>query len=507
MTFRRLIALAVAAWLALASIPGLDPGTARASQGSGCMPTSGVVSGLTFAQDVNAAIAALISSNSGSSVPVTDCSTATIQGQIWLDTTNSQYKAIKFYDGANSLILGWLDITNHLMTSPIGGGSVSSTIASASTVDLGSVNQAYVTVTGSTGPITSFGSSAQVGTEHTIIFASTPTVTYNATSMILPGTATLTVAAGDVWKAVYLGGGNWRVISINAASGSPLVPVPTGTVLQWVGFTLPTGFIYANGQSLNPVGTYANLDATINVNESGSMVSTSNVITGLASTANLGVGYGACAASGIPANATITSIDSASQIHISANATATQTISIRFAPNGCVGGGSPSFNAPNYNGRLIAGIDGIGGSSLTNLMSDCTASTVMSGACGAQTKTIAQANLPNFSPTFTGNAVTPTFTGNAVTPVFTGTQQTWSTNQTNIGQGNAGGVTAGGGGDLVSNFSTATVTITPAGTIGAVTPSGTIGAITPSGTISALGSGTPIDVLNPIRMVAVIIKY
>ena len=46
---RHLIALA---WLALAS-------PAIATQGTGCMPTTGTVSGLTMAQDINAAIAAL----------------------------------------------------------------------------------------------------------------------------------------------------------------------------------------------------------------------------------------------------------------------------------------------------------------------------------------------------------------------------------------------------------------------------------------------------------------
>lgn len=62
------------------------------------MPTTGTVSGLTFAQKINAAIAALISGNSGATAPATDCAETPIKGQTWLDTSVTPYVERR-YDG------------------------------------------------------------------------------------------------------------------------------------------------------------------------------------------------------------------------------------------------------------------------------------------------------------------------------------------------------------------------------------------------------------------------
>lgn len=85
----------------------------------------------------------------------------------------------------------------------------SGTIASAATTDLSTVNDNYINVTGSTGPITSFGT-LTAGIVKILKFASTPTITYNATSMILVTLASKTYAAGDVSVFRSEGSGNWR---------------------------------------------------------------------------------------------------------------------------------------------------------------------------------------------------------------------------------------------------------------------------------------------------------
>lgn len=94
-------------------------------------------------------------------------------------------------------------------------------VASASTTDLGAVASANLRITGTT-TINSFGTSAS-GLTREIRFAGALTLTYNATSMILPGVTSITTAANDTCVAVSLGSGNWIVVSYTRASGAALV--------------------------------------------------------------------------------------------------------------------------------------------------------------------------------------------------------------------------------------------------------------------------------------------
>ena len=185
-----------------------------ASQGSGCIPNSGTLSGLSLVTDINAAVAALISSNSGTSAPATDCTAAAIKGQLWLNTSTAPNQ-LEVYDGSNWVVIASLDLTNHLWLPVIGGGVAN--IASASTVDLGSVPQTALTVTGTT-TITGFGSSMLAGQVKVVTFAGALTLTYNATSMILPAAANYTTAAGDMAIVTALGSGNFSLI-IQKANG------------------------------------------------------------------------------------------------------------------------------------------------------------------------------------------------------------------------------------------------------------------------------------------------
>ena len=94
------------------------------------------------------------------------------------------------------------------------------TVASASTVSLGAQTSDKVYITGTT-TITSFGA-ALGGTRRTVRFEGALTITYNATSMLLPGSVDILTEAGDTLEAVCISTGNWRVISYNRASGAPL---------------------------------------------------------------------------------------------------------------------------------------------------------------------------------------------------------------------------------------------------------------------------------------------
>jgi hypothetical protein len=98
------------------------------------------------------------------------------------------------------------------------------TIASAATVNIGAATANYLQVTGTT-TITAFDT-IQAGTERTLEFASSLMVTHNASSLILPGSASITVSAGDTMILRSEGSGNWRcIVYQQAASLAPASPL------------------------------------------------------------------------------------------------------------------------------------------------------------------------------------------------------------------------------------------------------------------------------------------
>lgn len=133
------------------------------------------------------------------------------------------------------------------------------TIASATTTDLGTSNSENIIITGTT-TITGFGTVA-AGVVNKIRFSGILTLTYNATSMILPGLVSKTTAANDCAEVMSLGSGNWIVTKYTMASGAALVGRQTGTVVATTSGTvhdftgLPSGIreiiLMLNGVSLD----------------------------------------------------------------------------------------------------------------------------------------------------------------------------------------------------------------------------------------------------------------
>jgi hypothetical protein len=95
------------------------------------------------------------------------------------------------------------------------------TIASASTVNIGAAAGNYVLISGTT-TITAFDTIAQ-GAMRLVEFQGALTLTYNATSLILPGAASITTAAGDTANFISEGAGNWRCLNYSPASGKAVV--------------------------------------------------------------------------------------------------------------------------------------------------------------------------------------------------------------------------------------------------------------------------------------------
>ncbi|MDX8438341.1 hypothetical protein [Mesorhizobium australafricanum] len=105
-------------------------------------------------------------------------------------------------------------------------------MASAATVNLANSTGTLINVTG-TVTITALGTIA-AGAERVLVFAGALTLTHNATSLILPGAANITTAAGDIAVMRSLGGGNWRCIGYQRANGQPIgaLTQPTLTLKQ-----------------------------------------------------------------------------------------------------------------------------------------------------------------------------------------------------------------------------------------------------------------------------------
>lgn len=102
-------------------------------------------------------------------------------------------------------------------------------IASAGTVDLTTSTGRLVHITGTTG-ITAITLAS--GYVRDIVFDGILTITHHATTLILPGGANITTAAGD--RATFRGdgSGNTRCIHYTRANGFPLFGVATQTLME-----------------------------------------------------------------------------------------------------------------------------------------------------------------------------------------------------------------------------------------------------------------------------------
>lgn len=405
----RILAAGVA-WLALAS-------PVFAAQGSGCMPTTGQVSGLTMAQKINDAIAAITSAFSGASAPATDCSAAPAKGQFWVNTSQSP-NLLQQYDGTSWIVLGAIDSANHLWSPPVGGGVAS--VTAATTTDICAAPAAVQNITGTT-TITSFGTGCVIGLRKTLLFNSATPLTYNATSLILPGQASYTANPGDVADAIYLGAGNWRIIAITRIDGSAVTnpSTPIGTVLYGQWGTIPAKTLYGTGQAISRASYPDYLAASTRV-QTGTLTAGNTTITSVANTAGLGAGM-PLEGVGIPSGTTIVSVTSSTILMSGTGATANGSQSIRaFITGYGTGGDSTTVGVTDCRGKTIAGRD----PSAVNL----DAASALNSSQGAKSRTIAQGHLPNVGLSV---SVSGTVSGTVV--------------GSNVNQGYGGSSTGGGG--------------------------------------------------------------
>lgn len=135
----------------------------------------------------------------------------------WSSTAASNLPANSAAVGPNTLADNQRVIQAVVRAALAGDG----TIASATTTDLSTVNDGDITVSGTT-TITGFGT-LTAGIKKILTFSGALTLTHNATSLILPGAANITTAAGDVAIMRSLGSGNWKCIAFQPAAGNAKV--------------------------------------------------------------------------------------------------------------------------------------------------------------------------------------------------------------------------------------------------------------------------------------------
>jgi hypothetical protein len=137
-----------------------------------------------------------------------------------------------------------------------------STLAAAATVNLSLATGNFVHVSGTTA-ITSFGT-LPAGSRFILYFEDAVVVTYNATTLIIPGAANITTTAGDCMMLISEGSGSWRVVGYFPGTGLPVGTVTAVTAsapLSSTGGNAPD--ISLNTVSPDPSGSFTSADITV----------------------------------------------------------------------------------------------------------------------------------------------------------------------------------------------------------------------------------------------------
>lgn len=294
-------------------------------------------------------------------------------------TTAASYPATNSYIALASITGGAITdarTRSKFVANKMGGlleFSLSTGIAGAATVDLGTATGNTVHVTGSGATITSFGSTTQVGAIVNGIFDGTNTLTHNGTSLILPGGANISTSAGDMFVATCEAAGNWRVTYQKANGASISTSTITGEIRMWPLNVAPSGFLVCAGTAVSRA-TYSSLFATI-VPSLGTFtvtIATPGVISLTAHGMNIGDSFYVTTTGATPTGLTVNTLYyviaagygansfqfSATRGGAAVNTTGSQsgTHTMRYCPYG-LGDGSTTFNVPNMKGSTPVGLD------------------------------------------------------------------------------------------------------------------------------------------------------
>lgn len=169
---------------------------------------------------------------------------------------------------------------------------------------------------------------------------------------------------------------NWRWIN------PPQLPV--GASISYRGIGIPAGFLWEDGSAYSRT-TFARLFGFLTRALSGNITSGLPQVTAIPSTTDLQPGF-YVSGTGIPSGARILTVDSGSQVTLTANATSTQTPSaLTFSPYP-LGDGTTTFNVPDSRRRVDVGAGGAGTATL---------GAAVGAIGGAETHTLTIAEMPS----------------------------------------------------------------------------------------------------------------
>jgi microcystin-dependent protein len=278
---------------------------------------------------------------------------------------------------------------------PAGLFPATADVASASTCNIGGAASSQVRITGTT-TITAFDNVA-AGIVREGYFQGALTLTHNASALILPGSANITTAANDTFRALSLGSGNWIVLAYHKADGTAVVSAgggggpAVGSVVPFAGLAAPSGYLFCYGQNVSRT-TYATLFAALRSSASVTLtIASPCVVTwnshGLKAGDPVVFRTTGALPTGITAGTTYyviaTSLTSNTfRFSATRGGSAVNTSGSQSGTHTCVnapfgdGDGSTTFGIPDMRGRVPVGRDDMGGTSANRLTAPSTTGSI-----------------------------------------------------------------------------------------------------------------------------------
>jgi hypothetical protein len=168
-----------------------------------------------------------------------------------ITTVNVQPDSTALDSGISQVMVGLLKASPWSVPQQYLACNAAVTVPSATSTPIGAALSANVTVSGVV-TITSFDT-VVAGIVRLVKFSGALILTHNGTSLILPGAANITTAAGD--QAIFrsLGSGNWECINYqrNAYGPDTIPAIPSGTRMTFNQTTAPTGWTKDTTAGLN----------------------------------------------------------------------------------------------------------------------------------------------------------------------------------------------------------------------------------------------------------------
>jgi hypothetical protein len=390
------------------------PAAVLAVQNELIPPTSGIYTGVQYSQKIGDAFRSLASCNKGATAPA-NVSGLAVDGLCWIDDSASPW-IIKQYVNGGWAIIGALDPTDSSYAGVIGGGAPGSIASSTGPViNLGTVPQANVTITG-TSDITGFGSSVPAGVIKIVRFAATLKLT-NSSALAVPGGFDLTTAANDRAIVTHLGSGNWEITIYTRASGIPVDIAAVGKADFSFAESVPALHVAGYGQALARASYPAYL-AKVTRTQSGTRVSGNATLTSVANTDGLGAGM-PVEGTGIGAGCTIASVTSSTiTLNSSSCVTSSGTANVTVFPTGYGSGGdSTTVGVKDCRGRGLAGRDRSDPGSLAGRLTSSyfgANSGVLGNVGGGESATLTLAQLPTGITVSGSNTITVYPNGNPI---------------------------------------------------------------------------------------------